>query len=283
MGHHVLQSLAQGKTEDEARTDLAKLTQEYIENAFDDDVVQIMTLSGEIFPVAVRAWKKLMEFGYTPILSEHQFSVTYDGIPFQGTVDLVLKDKDGAMWIVDHKFREKFKSPESEYFNLQMAIYQKVMLDKGLPVVGSLQYQIYPYAPAKPTINKDGSVSRAACSTDWDTYRQTVIEAGKDPDDYEQMKNKLETKKFEDAHSLRAFRSREELERVWSMVVMPVAKSLMIGNIKRIPIMSYPCMRCDYRELCTENLKGGDTEYIKSFNFHKIGSKPKKIQFEDDT
>jgi hypothetical protein len=221
-------------------------------------------------------------------LVEHSLLIDVNGKPFGGTPDIVAKDlEDGSIWVMDWKFRASFLAPETELLNLQMMVYIALLRMKGVAVAGSRQVQIRPFLPKTPKVNKDGSVSKAACQTDWDTYSKAVLTAGGDLNDYLEMKAKLDSVTFIDIDSCKTLRTEEEIDFVWENEVLPDLKE--IQNRKESALGgrvfdSMTCNGCQYRELCVEQMKGGDVSWLKENLFQTKGTKrPKglRIVFDD--
>jgi len=184
-----------------------------------------------------------------------------NGDRYVGYIDWVAKDPDGKIWLVDFKTRDKFLPDWTEELNLQMSAYQYALYKLGVITTGSVSLQIKSSAPKKPKKNKSGLFSKAKIVSTWETYKATVIEDGQDPNDYLDMQEKLAEVQF--FKMSRAFRSIEELERTWDNVVLR-----SIDNIKKIGdsparVMSFmKCNMCKFRELCIEDLKGGNIDPI---------------------
>lgn len=204
-------------------------------------------------------------------LIEHEFESEL-GVPgwdgFHGYVDWVARElATGQVWLIDFKVRDSMQPVEAEEFNLQMAIYQYLLGKLNIPAVGSIAWQIRNELPKSPKVNKDGTISRAACATDWDTYSAAVVAAGQDPEHYLEMKAKLETVEF--FRLSRAYRGSNEVQNLWSDVVLPVAKDIGGGIYRNLNHVT--CNGCSYKNLCLEELRGGDTDYIKRSSFQGPG------------
>lgn len=186
---------------------------------------------------------------------------------FTGVIDWVAREKaTGLIWIFDYKTRANIDSDISEDYNLQMAIYQKLLLDAGLQTVGSVCFQIRSAAMAKPKLNKDGSMSRSDLVCDWTSYVQALVEADLDPSDYLDMKVKLEAKKF--FHFSRCYRSESLLNRIWNRVVIPTLYQMeQVRNPEFAAPrhMSSMCKTCSVVDRCQMDLRGVTGDYNIQF------------------
>ncbi|MHA1225185.1 MAG: PD-(D/E)XK nuclease family protein [Candidatus Hodarchaeales archaeon] len=200
---------------------------------------------------------------FKPVLVEHGFEIPIRGIKIRliGYWDAVVQGKDGHLWLLEHKFPQtKFRTEEQLDLDGQIGTYQYAAHRLGFSIVGTIYNQILSRLPAVPKINKDGSVSKATIYTDWQTYRNFIIEQGLDPSDYQEMEGKLADFKFFQRNyiyrpkaEIRAF-ARDMERRIWDM---RKSKKHIYRNESFIT-----CGRCPYRELCLESLKGGDINYI---------------------
>lgn len=191
---------------------------------------------------------------------------------FHGTADWVARDVEtGAVWLIDHKFRKQFLPPWSENLNLQMVCYHRLLLQHGIQPVGSRQFQIKSRLPSVPKQNKDLKFSRQKIATDWETYAAAVRAAGQNPDDYADMVPKLTWKAF-DFDSTRTYRTNEEVERTWSTTIVPAARDIARRHKRVYRTANHmTCGMCRFHELCVEDLKGGDVEFVRSTRFKKAG------------
>lgn len=194
-----------------------------------------------------------------------------------GTVDWVARDtRTGLVWLWDHKTREQFQPDNSEEVNLQNAIYQYMLLAYGVETVGSVTNQIDANPPTMPRVLRNGSVSRARIKCDWKTYAEFCRSVGQDPREYEaEMLPKLDAV-FR--RPIVAYRSPEQLRRIWNLIVVPVVQEIaqyrsnpagpdQVANAPTWPIVRNlnhrACNGCSVRDVCLAELSGTDADYIR--------------------
>ena len=192
---------------------------------------------------------------------------------FVGVVDWVAVEKStNQVWLVDYKVRSTIEPELAEDQNLQNAIYQYLLLKAGIPVVGSICFQIRSVAMQFPKRNKDGSMSRADIVCDWPSYRSALLANSLNPADYSDMEAKLSSKRF--FHATKAYRSTELLERIWQDVVLANIED--IRRLRRLSEnnhhqgrpyiaarnMGSSCKLCSMVDRCQNNLRGYDTEEL---------------------
>jgi hypothetical protein len=190
-----------------------------------------------------------------------------------GDIDWVARHKPtNTVWLWDHKVRARLGNAAAEDFNTQMGLYQHVLtVDEGLQLAGSITFQVSSKIPSTPKLNKGGvSMSRSAIDTDWGTYEQALLDAGLDPVDYDDMRVKLEAKRFYDP--TRFFRSEEHAANIWSQIFLPAAvemrTALYSPDVAGTPnplivrsMNSFNCRGCAYIPLCIGELRGQDISY----------------------
>lgn len=174
---------------------------------------------------------------------------------YRAFIDYVGTHKPtGQTWLIDWKFRKQFTPMESEEVNLQNASYQYLLQRHGIKTVGSISGQILAKLPSWPTLNKNGTMSRAKIASDWLTYESALLEAGLNPDDYrDEMEDKLDT---EWIRFNRAFRSPEEVKYTWKNVIQAAAWDMARSRMQITRNMGYMnCNTCWSRDFCLEELR----------------------------
>lgn len=217
----------------------------------------------------------VMRVGGVPALELHFWTPCPHSEGLHGYVDAVLRERaTGQVWCVDYKFRSRLASEDDERFSLQRAVYARACRDLGVPVTGTLTWQRLRRCEAVPKVLRDGSMSRAKVTCTWPRYREALIEAGLDPEDYAEMEGKLSG--VEMSREIREVRSDEMLERVWGQVVTPTAMEVRRKRewrLEGVPMQCVPaldpmrCRLCPYAELCQAELRGYDADFVRAEGF----------------
>lgn len=197
---------------------------------------------------------------------ELHFRIPFAGYRgLHGFIDAVLINKEtGQMYSVDYKFQKSLGNEEEEAYNLQNAIYMYVTRKIGLETVGTITYRHLNTPPSLPSINKNGTISRAKIKTDWQTYAAFCEANGQNPAEYaEDMYPKLA--EIEWVKPVYEYRNDETMERIWNSVVVAAAREIKAKNKRLTPSM-YPwnCKMCSFAELCQGELRGYDMGYLKN-------------------
>lgn len=281
LGHKALQIFLSGGTFEEARLETFKEIREKFQNdLMPDQVAEVNRIGNEALDIAAKYSKVLLNrfesvsYDDKPLI-EVPIQVTIQGVDFVGTPDWIAYDTHG-MWVLDHKFRKTFRPPESEDLNLQMAFYQGLVWHRfGIDTIGSRQIQIKPLVPKEPELTKLGKISRKDTMTDWETYSKFVISQGEDPNDYLDMKEKLDKHVWIDYESTAAYRSNKEVTKLWNDMIIPIAHEILETREKNKPTprcMQWgTCQNCDMKEYCVEDIKGGDLEFLRNTTYKRKG------------
>ena len=131
---------------------------------------------------------KTLDKGLKPKATEHKFTIPLPGteLKLSGTIDLILdKGKKGGLWIMEHKTGAQERLSQTMILDDQLSTYfYATYKDFGKLPRGIILNFIRTKPPRKPTILKNGTVSKAACVTDQATYLAVVKEAKENKNDY---------------------------------------------------------------------------------------------------
>lgn len=237
-----------------------------------DELNEIHQLAPKI---AQRALDKLQKMGWETITIDGRPSVEIDFVvPLPGFdgyivhIDAIFYDRlNNTLRVADYKVRKAFQDADAEQVNLQHATYMYVAQQHGIPVSSSVTMQLRNESPRKPKLNKNGTMSKAAIISDWETYEAALVEAGLDPLDYLDMKEKLERSEFIRVDY--SYRSEVELKNMWERIVLPTSEEIAKEKDKyrqdkehcptRHLFWAGHCQNCNFREFCLQNLAGYDT------------------------
>lgn len=189
----------------------------------------------------------------------------------RGYIDAILREKDtGFTWCTDYKFRKSFEDPSEEAFSIQNAIYNYACVKMGIDITGTHTWQHSNVAPSIPSVNKNGTVSRAKIKTTWEIYKEVCEANGQDPSDYaDEMVPKLN--EIEWSRSTKEYRNIFTTEGIWKDIVVSTSKEVK-KVLKRTgpPLRSmfpWNCKICQYKELCQAELRGYDVDYLRTALF----------------
>lgn len=279
-GHAILEASFTGK---DLKSAAEKWSNDLIDssNWFDEEIEEIKVIAEE----ALRTVEHYLLYhpedrSWVIMDVEKEYNVSIEGmagIRIKGYLDVVIREEEQSknLWVVEHKFPKSLKEEENLDLVQQLKMYdwaaRKIYKGLGFTFKGCIYNQILGKAPKIPSLNKNGTMSKAAISTTWDVYSDCLIKAGLDPVEYIDMKEKLDQKHFWQRNKVLT----SEVER--KNFVMDLKKVIWEMTKKSNHIYgaySYICDDCEFKELCIEHLKGGDVEFIIENNYRK--RKPKQ-------
>ena len=199
-------------------------------------------------------------------------------VGYAGVIDLIVEDSNGMIWVVDHKFTKNI--PDDDYLSIdpQTSLYYWVAtLKYGKDrVAGSILNYIRTKPPTVPSVNKDGTISKAKIDTDIPTLMKVIHDNDLDPDDY---KDHIERAKVTTAQ----FYVRKRLDRPINLLKMTLREAvatILDCNSKR-PItrtLNKNCSwDCDYQPLCMAEIQGADTNFMIKQQYQVKKDKNKEV------
>lgn len=258
---------------------------------FEEEIEAIHQIAADAEQIAIRTlrklpideWETVTDPAGIPMI-EYHFTIPLKGWGgFHGYIDWVGWHKPtGQTWLVDWKVRKSFQPHEAEGVNLQNAAYQYAIFRiLRKPPVGTITFQISDKPPAKPKLNKDGTMSRALIKTDWETYKAALLEAGLNLDDYLDMAEKLSTVEF--FRPAKEYRTLDTVRRVWKEIIEPTAREIRRSNKIVVRNLGHrTCNGCAYRQLCLAELSGEDAGYIRETHYRSRTGVVDKSQEKED-
>lgn len=225
-------------------------------------------------------WKEIVDV-------EREFSVKLpNGHTYNGIIDLVVRDEKG-LWVIDHKTVKSIPDDQVRMTDYQTTLYAWVAEQLYGEKPMGIGFNYLRSSPAKiPELTQKGTMSKAAIDTDWPTYRAALLKAGLNPDDYVDMRQKLDGKRFFwRVYLPRTDAMTREVLREAAGSAQMIAQYL---NAKDPTTMYYPrnlsrdcAWDCPYNNLCQAELHGVNTEYILTNQF-EIDTNTSEEDSEDE-
>ncbi len=264
--HEMIQAWVSGGSWEEV---LDTYTEQF-NNMFDEEKADMGDLPQECRTIMEGYVQQWADDGleYLEVEYEPEPVPMFDDIDFMVKVDGIAQDRNGRIWLVEHKTHKTFPSEDVRFADYQTLIYAWALFKRGSEIDGIMWDYIRTKPPTKPRLLKNGTLSKAQnIDTTHDVYLKTIHEHGLDPKDYEDILDKL-------YHQTEKFYRRVFVPFKWetvNMVVEDVAKSaLEIKRLQHIPIRelsNWQCPSCDYFSLCSAELLGLDASFIKKADY----------------
>lgn len=211
-----------------------------------------------------------------------EISIPHTDYTLVGVWDLIVKDREGRIWLVDHKFPvNSFRDDEALELDAQIGIYQWAAKEQGYDTVGFIYNQTLAKLPALPSIlatkNKlnGGKIGTSEIYTDWETFSEFVTANGEDPATYyEGMYPKLSGKRFYDRRYV--YRSPVEVENFGRQLHTRIRDMERITpDLVYMEPSKYGCGYCPFKRLCMGFLRGEELEPLVTEGFDV--REPKKV------
>lgn len=281
---------------EETRTEIGELTSE--------EETQLQDVRALATDVAARAARTLFEEGWTTVwheghpLVEVEFFFPISVAPFwvRGTTDWVARNREGHVFLTDHKTQEAFQDEMNEEFNFQMPTYAHAIHEAiGMVIQGSARHQVKRVLPRIPEMNKtltkgQKTMSRTFINTTWEIYEAELRRNGLNPAQYEDMREKLKDVRF--SKMSLAYRGtteiaavRREFEAVALEMAMHESHNFrMMVKEEFDESLAYPrnisprtCRGCRVKDLCFEEMRGGDVEFLQATQYRHRDEKDTQL------
>ena len=244
----------------------------YIENGFNPD------FAFELFTHYVDHWHS-EDKHWQIVLVEERFELeTKLGIPVIFQADLIVRDKrDGVYALVETKNNEEIPTAEQRILAPQVHSYcyllSKISTNKfpeGIKI-GRIIWNYLRTTPVpKPTLNKDGSISKRKINTDQRMYNLFLKENKIHPKtDDERLGIENVLKNLPETLSLLRVTNKPNL-RVGEMFVRQWLERARRAKLIKTPLRTWArdCQwMCDYKLLCEADILGKDRKTIIHKNF----------------
>lgn len=235
--------------------------------------------------------KRDLDFGLEPLGVEYDFEIPiYDSYEeqlrycpgsvgfiylFRGRIDMLCKDKDGRIWILDHKTTSRM--PDKLQFlemDEQMGSYiLGYSLMSNQRIAGAIYNEILKGYPKPPEENKVIRLGRRFSVnknqyTSYDVYLKTITEAGEDPVMYTEMLDWL--KNFGTTYVRRTEipRNTHELMNLRQRIKDEAADMMNDPRIYPHP-GRWACDGCPTAAACLAKMEGQDYQWILDEYFVK--------------
>lgn len=198
---------------------------------------------------------------------EKEFKLVLKGnIGVKGIIDLVVRDSQGLIWVIDHKTASSIPEPSAFHaMDPQLMVYpwaaERVL---GIQPAGIIYNYIRSRPPSLPKLNKDGSLSKRKISTDYPTVVRFLKANNYDPNDFKELLKPL----YRRSPFLRRYRLPREKHVTLEILQDFLTTGIQIRDHKRTPrVITRDCVRCGYHDLCRADLNGFDTTSMRKHEF----------------
>lgn len=193
-------------------------------------------------------------------------------VKFTGHLDKMPRDKQGRIWVMDHKSHKKIPDEAARYNDLQLVTYIWLLPESGYePASGILWDYLRTKPPTVPETLKNGSLTkRQNIDTDYETYMQAIKDNDLDPADYKEILDPLKARGHDD-YFLRVPVPHPPKDMVKNMVEefkWTIAEMIDCTKHNRFTRnMTKDCSWCSMYALCQAELRGLDSSFIRRADY----------------
>lgn len=195
-------------------------------------------------------------------------------VMFEGQVDAFGHIGDGkiAVYELKSKARPGF-DPVTERFRPQAVLYAEALNQMGHKVTHILREFIYTPKMNKPELTKKGAMSRANITCTWDFYKSELVRNNLNPEDYLEMKDKLN---FKVSESIKTKINPSMTEAFMNMVAYEAKQ--MMKETKFVRTWNFNCTMCPFKDACFMGMMDPKSEKaILNMDF-----KPRKSHYANE-
>lgn len=190
-------------------------------------------------------------------------------ILLKGRIDLVVRDRFGKYWVVDHKTTTTIP-PETAFHSMdpQLIIYPAAIEPLlGIKIEGVIYNYILSRPPSIPKMNKDGkTIAKNDVKTDYPTLYRFLKEHNRDPKEYSEVLLPLQQQSpFLARYKLP--RTKPVTERILQEARWTATEILDHQTVTRN--VTRQCDQCSYQQICRASLLGLDTRPMREMFFVK--------------
>jgi len=205
---------------------------------------------------------EVVEIQGRPAVETHYLIKMNRYYSMHGFIDLIARHiESDQIWQIDWKIMSSLSPEEDELYNMQNTVYNIAAQSAGIPVAGSMTYQILGVESTIPKVNKNGSISRALIRCTWDEYSKFCVDNGQNPDEYEEeMVPKLG--QIEWVRTNKEYMNYSVSLNIWKQVIMGTVREIRRVKTHLPSISAFNCKNCQFGALCLAEIRGYDVDFI---------------------
>ncbi len=189
-------------------------------------------------------------------------------------IDLIVEDKDGGLWLVDHKTVKQFMDADFMLLDTQLPRYFWAAKKLGYDNLRGVMFnELITKAPTVPELLKNGRLTeRKNLACDAATYLRAIKDNGLDYRDYIATLKRLKAQDDRWFRRTRLPKDRPLTRQLIREMVMGADEIREAQTKNRWPRSPDKGCKwgCDYLELCITELHGGDGNDIIKLKYHPI-------------
>jgi len=208
---------------------------------------------------------------YEVVATEMPFSVRLNAdMVYTGTIDLLLKDRDGHIWLVDHKTTNAIDIYEkNSEMDRQISRYWAALELGGRKIHGFIYNIILKDYPVPPKVLKSGALSKdKSQKTTYELYSKAIVEHDLKEEDYADFLQLLQDQPKEFFRRTKVERSQAERDAAIAELEQ-VIEDIQINTERMVPkwyrnITKDCSWDCPFKSLCVAEMDGSNADHIRN-------------------
>lgn len=252
-----------------------KFEKEFYKNTFQEEILEFGDIPKMVKEIMENYAFYYEDEPYEYLENELHFELPLmPGVTIEGYMDSVVKDEKNKIWPKESKTYSKDPNYDFLLFNQQSGIYTWAAMELGYKPEGVLWDIIKAKEPSKVRINKDGSVSKSKIDSTPYTIKKSLIELGKDPDDFSDLLSKVSFDDWFKRYPIRI--NKHVVNSIMDDLKSTTKEILKYGHKLKDRNLDRNCSWCDYRFLCQAELMNLDSDFIikKQYEYSKEEGRP---------
>jgi hypothetical protein len=205
---------------------------------------------------------------YKVLATELKFDIPLtETLSYTGTIDLLLQDKDGNVWFMDHKTTNNIDSYEKRVdMDRQISRYWWALQQLGYNVQGFIYNIILKDVPEPPAVLKNGTLSKnKSQKTTYKMYFDAIMDNLEDANDYQEILDHLKAQETENGNRffrrIKVTRLQPEIDNAIDELI-EVSKDMDGARIYR-NITKDCSWDCPFQSICIAGMDGSNVDYLK--------------------
>lgn len=197
------------------------------------------------------------------------------GLQSVGQADLITRDRNsGFIYLWEHKSAKSVPSTPYRLRDMQTALYaQKLDAILDIKIQGIAWNYLKTDPPRVPEPLKNGELSHAKIDTTWEIYLKAINDAGLDPADYEDMREKLELREPNEYFPRYTYLLQGDTSILLRDYITTAKEITQIrrdwakGRKEPVRSVGWQCDRCFAGKLCTAAITLGGIDSVLSMHY----------------
>lgn len=195
------------------------------------------------------------------------------GVRFKGKIDEIDEDQKSRIFYTDHKTAKKIPDEDARFNDYQILLYGWAGPQAGMPKPDGVMWDyLRTKLPVIPeTLKNGGLTKRKNIDTTYDVYMSEIERLKLDPKGYQEILDMLKDEGSDNFYRRiwLPFSNKTMVETVVKEIKFVAKEIQERGPTSNDRAMDRSCKWCQYYLLCSAELRGLDSDFIREHEFYK--------------